>query len=191
MRFVTIGPHTNHDFVARLYLAFHGIPEQSLAFVADGRAGAARVLDGEADYLVLCSVHPQAAEITGRYFTSLFIVDTFISSSKPLAIVRRRGRPRRCLGVFAPTLPYIDESAWPEICVETEGSIVQVSAHLLAGKYDAALVYRDFVEGDPEHFELDRVIGSPDDAWLVFGRERAAAHGPVICSESLVARHRR
>ena len=85
-------------------------------------------------------------------------------------------------------MPYVDEASWPEICVEHEGSIVKVAEHLSSGRYDSALVYLDFAEANPGQFEVDMVLGSPDDAWLVFGRQRAAAKGAVICPDSAVAR---
>ena len=56
--FITLGPGTNHDYVARRYLAFLGLGPEALRFVAAPAEGAALLLRGEADYMILCSVHP-------------------------------------------------------------------------------------------------------------------------------------
>jgi hypothetical protein len=187
--FVTMGPGTNHELVSRKYLAFHGLPTAALSFVSEPWDGARLVLDGRVDYLILCSVHPDAPTITGRHFRELFIVDTFISSSKPLAILTRRevANPRR-LGIFAPTRDYADTSKWSEVVVEAERSLVQIWQRLLAGEYDSALVYLEYAEGHANRVVVDQVIGSPDDAWLVFGRERASDGGPVVCRDSVLSR---
>jgi hypothetical protein len=187
--FVTLGPGTNHELVARKYIAFHGLGAEALQFVGEPAHGARLVLQNKADYLIVCSVHPDAAGITGRNFRELFIVDAFISSSKPLAILACKDvvQPRR-LGLFAPTRDYVDTSRWPEVVIETEGSIVQVWHRLLAKEYDAALVYLEYADQYPDEVVVAEVIGSPDDAWLVFGRTRASKGGLVAHRDSAVGR---
>lgn len=173
--FVTMGPHTNHALVSARYLEFHGLEPSALHFVSDLEQGASRVRDGTVDYLIACSVHSDVPRITGRFFRELFIVDTFISSSKPLAIVTRTdvARPRR-LGLLEPTRDYVDTSRWAEVRVEAKQSINEIWDRLLAGEYDSALVYQELAERHPEQVRIDDVIGSPDDAWIVFGRQRIA-----------------
>ena len=188
-RFVTIGPGTNHDVVARAYLGLHGLDGGHLAFVAMPDAGVAMILRGEADFLLLCSVHPDAARITGENFRRLFIIDTFISPSKTLAVLTRRGVARpRSLGLFGPTRPYVDTSRWEQVVEEQAGSIVTVGEALLRGTYDSALVYLDYAERYPDRFDITEVIGSPDDAWVVFGTQRASTGGVVAAPDSAVAR---
>jgi hypothetical protein len=188
-RLVTIGPGTNHDVVARAYLTFHGLDGGHLGFVALPEQGVAMILRGEADFLLLCSVHPDAARITGENFRRLFIVDTFISPSKTLAVLTRRGVTRpRSIGLFGPTRPYVDTSRWEQVVEEQTGSIVTVGDQLLRGEVDSALVYLDYAERHPERFEIDEIIGSPDDAWVVFGTERAFAGEVVASRDSAVAR---
>ena len=186
-RITTLGPGTNHELVAQAYCAFHGLGDEHICFVDAPDEGVRQVLAGEADYLLLCSVHPDAARITALHFRRLFIVDTFISPSKTLAVLTRRGvAVPRSLAVFSPTRDYIDVSRWPELIVEDSGSILTVAARLLAGGCDSALVYLEYAERYPELFEVTEVIGSPDDAWLVFGATRAfggtiiAHHGSVV-----------
>lgn len=190
LRILTLGPGTNHDLVARRYCAFHGLdPEAALGFIDEPDEGVRRVLAGEADHLLLCSVHPDAARITAQNFRRLFIVDTFISPSKELAVLTRRGvAAPLSLAVFAPTLDYVDTSRWRDIIVERQGSIVTVAARLLAGGCDSALVYLDYAERYPGRFEVTELIGSPDDAWLIFGRTRAWQGRIVADADSAVGR---
>ena len=187
--FVTLGPGTNHDVVARAYLDFHGASPEALRFVEDPKEGVRMLREAAADYMILCSVHPDAAEITGRNFREIFVVDSFISPSKTLAILTRVdvAAPRR-LGIFAPTVDYTDTSAWDEVIVEAEGSIVAVADRLIAGAYDSALVYLHYAEDHAGMFRIDRVIGSPVDAWVVFGRVKAGDGGLVACRDSAVGR---
>ncbi len=187
--FVTMGPGTNHDLVARRYLGFHGLGPEALTFVDRPEQGAERVLQGKADYFILCSVHADAPAITGRHFRSLFIVDTFISPSKPLAVVTRKDVAQpRSLGLLTPTLDYADTARWSEVIAEPDGSIVQIWQRLLAGEFDSALVYLEYAEQFPDKVVVDQTLGSPDDAWLVFGRERASNGGLIADKDSAVAR---
>ncbi len=188
-RFVTLGPGTNHDVVARRYLDFHGVDDSVLTFVPTPEEGVDAVLDGRADYLVLCSVHPDAAGITGRHHRRVFIVDTFLSASKPLAVLTRAevAHPRR-LGLFAPTRDYVDTSPWPEVMSETEGSIVRVWQGLRDGAYDSALVYEAYADEHPGRFRVDAAVGSPVDAWVVFGRHAIPGDGFSACRDSAVGR---
>lgn len=189
-RIVTLGPGTNHELVARAYCDFHGLdPAVSLGFFEEVDDGVRRVLDGEADYLLLCSVHPDAARITALHFRRLFIIDTFISPSKTLAVLTRRGvGVARSLAVFAPTRDYVDCARWPEVIEETQGSIVTVANRLLSGGCDSALVYLEYAERHPDLLEVTEVIGSPDDAWLVFGTRRAWQGRIVAHRDSAVGR---
>jgi hypothetical protein len=188
-RFLTLGPGTNHELVARAYLDFHGVDQAQLGFFADPAEGVARVRAGEAEFIILCSVHPDAARITAEDFRRFFIVDTFISPSKTLAVLARKDVARpRSLAVFGPTRDYVDTSRWEEVIVENTGSIVTVAERILAGGCDAALLYLEYADRHPGFFDVMEVIGSPDDAWLVFGTRRASDGGVVACRDSVVAR---
>jgi hypothetical protein len=188
-RFLTLGPGTNHELVARAYLDFHDVDQEQLGFFANPDEGVAKVKAGEADFLILCSVHPDAARITAHDFRHFFILDTFISPSKTLAVLTRKDAARpRSLALFGPTRDYVDTSRWEEVIVETSGSIVTVADRILAGGCDSALLYLEYADRHPGFFEVTEVIGSPDDAWLVFGTRRASTGGVVACRDSLVAR---
>lgn len=188
-RFLTLGPGTNHELVARAYLDLHGVDQAQLGFFADPDDGVAKVKAGEAAFMILCSVHPDAARITAHDFRRFFIVDTFISPSKTLAVLTRKGVARpRSLALFGPTRDYVDTTRWEEVIVENSGSIVTVAKRILAGGCDAALLYLEYADRHPGFFEVTEVIGSPDDAWLVFGTQRASDGGIVANRDSAVAR---
>lgn len=188
-RFLTLGPDTNHDLVTRRYLEFHRASQCPLAFVENPVEGFEAVIDGETDFFVLCSVHPKTAQLLCDYAGRAFIVDTFISSSKPLAIVSRAAVAEpKSLGLFAATIGLAPTAQWRHVTVETEGTLATVGAHLRDGKYDSALTYRDFAERHSNELRVESEIESPDDAWLVLGRRRATEAGLVANAEGVVAR---
>jgi hypothetical protein len=165
------------------------VDQTRLGFFADPDDGVARVKAGEAEFLILCSVHPDAARITAQDFRRFFILDTFISPSKTLAVLTRKGVAQpRSIALFGPTQDYVDTSRWDEVIVETTGSIVTVAERILAGGCDSALLYLEYAERYPDRFDVAELIGSPDDAWLVFGTNRASDGGLVACRDSAVAR---
>src|SRR5580704_1307709 len=88
--FSTLGPSgTNHEFVARKYVDFHKLRDATLRLADTATAGVEAVRDGIADYFILCAVHPDTPNLVGRFFREVFIVDTFISPSQPLAVLTR------------------------------------------------------------------------------------------------------
>ncbi|MGQ3176824.1 MAG: 3-hydroxyisobutyrate dehydrogenase [Blastomonas fulva] len=96
MKFITLGPSgSNHEYVTRNYLAFHGIDRKAgVELAVDFEQGARAVLDGEADFLVQCAVHPATMATVAKYLEGLYVVDTFISPSQDLAIIRRKAAAR-------------------------------------------------------------------------------------------------
>lgn len=188
-RFLTLGPGTNHDVVVRRFLAFHGAESCPLSFVDSPAQGFGLLSAGKAEFFVLCSVHPQAARLLCDYAGRIFIVDTFIAPSKKLAILSRADVARpQTLGLFAPTVGLVPTARWKEVVVETEGTLATLGAKLLAGDYDSALTYRDFADAHPGKLKVDAEIESPDDAWLVLARDRAAQSGLVASRTGAVAR---
>ena len=180
--FATLGPSgTNHEFVARKYIDFHELHEATLRLSDTATAGAEAVRDGVADYFILCAVHPDTPNIVGRFFREVFIVDTFISPSLPLAVLTRAdvNKPRS-IGVLHPaTTEYIDTSKWERVAKITTGSLHTVADGLLKGRYDSGLVYLNYAHRYPAQLRVDQEIGSPDDAWLVLGRKRTFAD-PIL-----------
>jgi hypothetical protein len=175
MKFITLGPPgSNHEYVMRNYLAFHGIADKStIELAVDFEAGAQAVLRGDADFLLQCAVHPATMATVAKYLDGLFVVDTFIAPSQDLAVIRRRNVPRSTtLAVMRPTLDYTDASRWKDIAyVDT---VSEVTEGLISGKYDAGLGFVSAAKAHPERLEVDEFIGTVDDAWIVYGREKVS-----------------
>lgn len=174
--FTTLGPPgTNHEFVTRKYLSFHGLTATAdLQLTANVDEASEQIRTGAADYFVLCSVHPDASRAVGRHYREMFVVDSFISPSLPLAVLTRAGIEHpTSIGVLHPsTTYYIDASKWDRVVHITTGTLHTVANGLLAGTYNSALVYRTYSDRFPGRLRVDQELGSPDDAWLVLGRER-------------------
>ena len=173
--FLTLGPPgSNHDFVLRRYLAAHKLLERArVEFVDDFHLGAQRVITGEADFMLQCAVHPATPEITGHYRQHLFVVDAFISQSRPMALLRTRQRGdapdsvAHSVGVQPATQHYADLSAWPRLVPER--TVADVGEGLLQGRYGAGIAFASLAAQHPERLELVQMIGSICDAWVVFG----------------------
>lgn len=175
MKFITLGPTgSNHEFVARRYLDFHGLRETAiLDLVPDFDRCADAVLQGTADFMVQCAVHPAAMSTVAKCFVGLHLIDTFISPSQDLAILQRKDAAQpTSLAVMRPTLPYIDRSRWQRI--EFVETVAEVTQGLIGGKYAVGLGYASAAERHPEHLRMTQFIGTVDDAWMVYGRTRVS-----------------
>ncbi len=187
--FATLGPSgTNHELVTRRYIDFHKIDAAEVVLVEDFNSAIDRLTAGEVDYVIQCAVHPDTPRTLGANFRDVFAVDAFISSSKDLAIVTRNDVSiPKSIGIVLPsTEKYVDLSRWSK--VHAGPSIPVVFDNLLKGSYDSALVYREYADRYPDRVQIDDVIGSPDDVWIVYGRERASKGGLLAWPESAVGR---
>ena len=176
-RFATLGPAgTNHDLVTRNYLGFHGLEDAVVILIDDFFEGLAMMAGGRADFMIQVAVHPDCADVVSKahFDHGIHIVDTFISPSKELGILTRAevARPRT-LALQPATSGYADLSAWPEHVPAR--SIMRVAEGLLDGTYDSGLTTLELVETHPGRFRVDAVIGTVDDPWLVYGRERVSS----------------
>ncbi len=189
VRIATLGPAgTNHELVARRYLAFHGVGAHAILLVGSF-AEAVRMLEaGEVDFILQCAVHPEAPATLGGNFRRIFAIDCFVSDSRSLAILTRRDvQAPRSIGLVMPaTEAYADLGRWERKVPYP--SIPLVLADLLAGRIDSGLVYRDGADAHPGLLRVDEEIGSPDDAWIVYGRVRANTGGLLAARDSAFAR---
>lgn len=186
LRFATLGPAgTNHDLVTRNYLAFHGLADAGVVLIDDFFEGLAMMAGGRADFMVQVAVHPDCAAVVSKahFDYGIHIVDTFISPSKELGILTRAevARPRT-LALQPATGGYADLRAWPEHV--PAGSIMRVAEGLLDAAWDSGLAALELAERHPGRFRVDAVIGTVDDPWLVYGRNRVAGAGLVAWPES-------
>jgi hypothetical protein len=171
----TLGPAgTNHEFVTRDYIRFHDVPNAQIVLVSSFAEATDGLLRGEYDFVIQCAVHPDTPATLGAHFREIFAVDCFISPSRSLAILTRiEVATPRSIGLLRPaTERYADLDAWDE---KISGpSLPIIFENLLGGQYDSALVYLDYAEQFPDRVRVDKIIGSPDDVWIVYARERTS-----------------
>lgn len=181
LRIATLGPaSTNHALVAHRYMAFAGIKAYELHLVSHFADAVQAVLEGQADIILQCAVHPETPEILGSNFRRLFAIDSFITDSQELGIISRKdGDPRGKLGILLPANgSYTDVSRWRELV--NVSSLPIIADKLLAGELDAGLTYTRYAAEHPDILQVEEVIGSPDDVWIVYGRARAGRSGETL-----------
>ena len=173
IRFATLGPGgTNHELVTQRYIDFHKLKEAEIVPVGDFSLAVNMLKNGEVDYVIQCAVHPDTPNTLGNNFRLIYVVDTFISPSKDLAVLTRKDvKTPKSIGAILPaTEGYADLTQW-----ETKVpmySIPVIVDKMLAGELDSGLVYLEYAERYPDKFRIEQVIGSPDDAWIVYGLQR-------------------
>jgi hypothetical protein len=171
--FATLGPAgSNHQLVTQRYIDFHRLPAR-IELVLDFDDALAMLLDGRAHHIVQVAVHPATASTTAKHYKRVFVIDAFVSASKPLGVLTRIGVEQpRTLGLQPATREYVDLSRWPVLVPET--SIASVAAGLLAGRFDSGIAALEVATAHPDRLRVDEVIGTMDDAWLVYGNERVS-----------------
>jgi hypothetical protein len=174
--FATFGPQgTNHERVTNDYIGFHGIENARIELVSNFEQATKGLLGGDYDFVVQCAVHPETPETMGSNFRRMFAVDSFISRSKELAVLTRKEvKKPRTIGLLSPaTESYIDPGQYETLIPGI--SLPIIFDNLLNGAYDSAIVYLEYAEQFPDRVRVDQVIGSPDDVWIVYARERTSA----------------
>jgi len=170
--FITLGPEgTCHERAVRRYAEFQGVADFELDLITDFFDGLER-LRGRADaFLVQCSAHPLVHKITEKYWTEVFVVDTFIFPTKHLVLLSRREVERpRSLGIVPATKGYVDLSQWDEVIDVVSKPVV--GEGLLRGEYDSGLTHMEHFEEHADELRLDLDIGEIDTTWVVYGIEK-------------------
>jgi hypothetical protein len=169
---VTLGPSgTCHERATRAYMTFQGVEDFEVDFVQDFLDGLELIRGREDAFLVQCSAHPLVHKVTERYWDEVFVVDTFIYPTKPLAVLSRRVVERpRTLGLVPATAGYINEADWGEIVDVVSKPIV--ARELLEGRYDAGLTHLEYAKLHPEQLRVEQEIGEIDTTWIVYGTTR-------------------
>lgn len=177
--FVTLGPTgTCHERAVCEYAAFQGIVDFEIELITDFFAGLEMVREAPGTFLVQCSAHPKVHEITEKYWTEVFVVDTFIYPTKHLVVLSRRDVEKpRSLGIVPATKGYVDLSQWEEIVDVTSKPIV--AEGLCRGDYEAGLTHMEHLHEHPDLLRLDLDIGEIDTTWVVYGSKKRFA-GEVI-----------
>jgi hypothetical protein len=169
---ITLGPKgTCHERAVQRYLEFQGVDEYRIELIADFFAGLEILRETPNAFLVQCSAHPKVHEITEKYWREVFVVDTFIYPTKPLALLSRREvEAPRSIGIVPATKGYIDLSQWEEVIDVVSKPVV--GEGLLRGDYDSGLTHREHFEEYADELRLDLDIGEIDTTWVVYGREK-------------------
>ena len=172
VKLVTLGPAgTCHERAVRKYMAFQGIEDFEVEFIGDFLDGLERIRGRENAFLIQCSAHPKVHEVTERYWSEVFVVDTFIYPTKALAVLSRRDVERpRSLGLVPATAGYIDRDDWEEI-VDVQSKPI-VAEELLAGRYDAGLTHLEHLAEHEDELRLEVEIGEIDTTWVVYGTKK-------------------
>jgi hypothetical protein len=176
---LTLGPEgTCHERAVIEYMRFQGIESYEIELIDDFLAGLEQMRGREDAFLIQCSAHPKVHEVTERHWSEIFVVDTFIYPTKPLAVLTRREiEEPRSLGLVPATAGYIETADWEQI-VDVQSKPV-VAEELLAGKYDAGLTHLEHAEEHPDRLRVDALIGEIDTTWVVYGT-RKRFQGQVI-----------
>jgi hypothetical protein len=169
---VTLGPEgTCHERAVTEYARFQGIEDYEIELITDFFVGLEMVRGRDDAFLVQCSAHPLVHEITEKYWTEVFVVDTFIYPTKHLVLLSRREVEKpRSLGIVPATKGYVDLSQWEEVIDVASKPIV--AAGLLRGDYDSGLTHMEHVEEHADELRLDLDIGEIDTTWVVYSNEK-------------------
>jgi len=169
---VTLGPTgTCHERAVREYAAFQGIEDYEFEFITDFFDGLELIRGRDDAFLIQCSAHPLVHKITEKYWTEVFVVDTFIYPTKHLVLLSRRDVERpRSLGIVPATKGYVDLSQWDEVIDVASKPIV--AEGLLRGDYDSGLTHMEHVEEHADELRLDLDIGEIDTTWVVYGTSK-------------------
>lgn len=172
VRVVTLGPAgTCHERAVQRYMAFQGVNDFEIEFIADFMDGLERIREREDSFLVQCSAHPRVHEVTERYWKEVFVVDTFIYPTKHLVVLSRREVDKpRSIGIVPATKGYVDLSQWEEVIDVVSKPVV--GEELLAGRYDAGLTHLEHFEEHEDELRLDLDIGEIDTTWVVYGTKK-------------------
>lgn len=169
---ITLGPTgTCHERAVKRYMAFQGIEEYGIDLITDFFVGLEMLRETPGAFLVQCSAHPKVHEITEKYWTEVFVVDTFIFPTKHLVVLTRKEVERpRSLGIVPATKGYVDLSAWDEVIDVASKPLV--AEGLLRGEYDSGLTHMEHVEEHASELRLDLDIGEIDTTWVVYGKQK-------------------
>jgi len=179
IKVVTLGPEgTCHERAVRRYLDFQGVENFEIEFIGDFLDGLERIRGHEDAFLVQCSAHPKVHEVTERYWSEIFVVDTFIYPTKALAVLARREVEKpQSLGLVPATAGYIDRADWGEI-IDVQSKPI-VAEELLEGHYDAGLTHLEHLPKHEDELRLELEIGEIDTTWVVYGTQKRFS-GEVI-----------
>ena len=174
--FITLGPTgTCHERAVQRYAEFQGIEDYAIELIVNFFDGLEMLREAPGPaFLVQCSAHPKVHEITEKYWTEVWVVNTFIYPTKHLVLLSRADVERpRSLGIVPATKGYVNLSDWEEVIDVASKPLV--AEGLMRGDYDSGLTHMEHVEEHAGELRLDLDIGEIDTTWVVYGREKRCA----------------
>ena len=91
MRIATLGPAgSNHEKAARAYLRFHGLADAELSYFETYSQALEMLRGGSIDFFTQVCAHPEVAITIERFHREVFVVDSFVSPTRPMDVVTRR-----------------------------------------------------------------------------------------------------
>jgi len=170
--FITLGPTgTCHERAVQRYAEFQGIEDYGIELIVDFFVGLEMLRETPDAFLVQCSSLPKVPATTEKYWTEVWVVDTFIYPTKHLVLLSRKEVEKpRSLGIVPATKGYVDLSRWEEVIDVASKPIV--AEELLAGRYDSGLTHMEHVEEHADELRLDLDIGEIDTTWVVYGKQK-------------------
>ena len=188
--FATLGPAgSNHEYVTKRYLTLHELTDVEVVLVEDFALTLGMMSAGEVDFTVQVAVHPDVTNMVAKahFEHGIHVVDAFVSPSRPLGVLTRAEvSVPKSLGLHSATEAYLDTSRWDRLVPEV--SRMTVSEGLLEGRFDSGVTALSFVEGYPERFRIEEELGTVDDPWIVYGRERVSDGRVVAWRDGPIAR---
>lgn len=169
---ITLGPTgTCHERAVMSYMRFQGVEDYGIELITDFFVGLEMMRETPGAFLVQCSAHPKVHEITEKYWTEVWVIDTFIYPTKHLVLLSRRDVEKpRSLGIVPATKGYVDLSQWDEVIDVASKPIV--AEGLLRGDYDSGLTHMEHVKEHVDELRLDLDIGEIDTTWVVYGCQK-------------------
>lgn len=170
--FITLGPEgTCHENALRRYLEFQGLESFRIDLVGDLLEAIVRVRDEPNTFLVQCSAHTQVHLVTERFHEEVFVIDSFLYPTKPLALLARSDVSEpKSLGIVAATRGYTDLTRFQTLIDEPSKPVV--ARHLLEGRYDAGLTHAHHAEEHPNRLRILETYGAIDTTWIVYGPDK-------------------
>lgn len=173
--FLTLGPEGScHDNAVKHYCQFHDFKNAEIQYTSDFHQGLEMLRYDQVDFLIQCSAHPQVHLITEKYFKEVFILDSFIFSTKPLALLERTEvSSPKSLGLVKATEGYLPKIEYETIVYETSKPII--GKRLLEGVYDAGLTHLEYYQQNPTQLSVKKLIGEVITTWIVYSKTKCFA----------------
>ncbi len=125
LTFGTLGPEgSNHDWVAKRYLAFHRLQHAHIELFTDFDEAFASLFNGRIHHVIQVAVHPSVPSTVAKYRGRAHLIDTLISPSQPMAVLTRvEIDTPSTLGLQMATRDYVDASRWQTLVPRRPGAL--------------------------------------------------------------------